>query len=87
MAEEHSPLNQEPTLRDIMDKLERQNRQAKRMVYFNGAMWGGSITFAALFLWITKMSGISFIVNYAFFLVAGSIFMAYCWYKLRKIKQ
>ena len=79
--------DQEPTLRDIMKKLEQQDRQAMRTVYLAGAMWGGSITIGAVFLWITNLSGISFMVNYAFFLVAGFIFMAYWWYKLRKIKQ
>jgi len=79
--------DQEPTLRDIKKHLEKQDRQAMKTVYFNGAMWGGSITVAALFLWITKMSGISFMVNYAFFVVSGFIFMAYCWYKLSKVKQ
>jgi len=79
--------DQEPTLRDIIEEhLKRQDKQTRRMVYFNGAVWGGSITFGALFLWISRLAGLSFIVNYAVCLAAGFIFTAYCWYKMRKIK-
>jgi len=87
VGDEDKTLSQEPTLRDIKEQLEQQNRQTKRMVYFAGATWSASIGVAALLLGVSTLSGISFIANYWFFVACGFIFTAWCWYKQRKIKD
>ena len=87
LRKERGNMSEEPTLRDIKEQLEKQGRQTRQIVYLSGAMWGGSITFSALFLWISNLTGISFTINCLSFLLAGFAFFLYCRRRFRQIER
>jgi len=79
--------NQEPTLRDIMEHLKKQDKRTSRAVYLNGFAFGASIILVGLSLWIGNMVAISYAGNCVFLIIAGFAFISWCSYKQRKIKD
>jgi len=82
----------EPTLRNVMGQLKlikgqlkQQKTHAELVWYYAGITIGFSIMAGATFAWLSKMSGLDFLIGYASFILIGAGFGAWSCYRLVKI--
>ena len=81
--------NEEPTLKDIEEHLNRQDREVKKSTYGSYAAVGVSIILVGVSLWIGSriLSAGTLIWDFIFLIAVGFIVMCWSWYKQRNFKD
>lgn len=81
--------NEQPTLKDIEEHLNRQDREVKKSTYGSYAAFGASIIMVGVSLWIGSriLSADTLIWDFVFLIAVGFIVMSWSWYKQRNSKD
>jgi len=81
-------INQEPTLRDIKEQLDRQERKMMMMFSLAVAFWSLSILLGAVILWAGRMLIPSiFKLEFITLFIVGLVVIFYSLYNARQIKK
>ena len=81
--------DKEPTLKDIEEHLNRQDREVKKSTYGSYAAFGASIILVGVSLWVGSriLSDTALFWDYIFLIVVGFVVMFWSWNKQKRIKD
>jgi len=73
------------TLKDIENHLTWQDKEIKKQSYLAGYFFGGAIVLIGITLWLQMLSQ-KWCIDIGFLIVAGGVFMGWCYNQQKKLK-